>query len=317
MDREIKVNPSTMDFTPGNPLRVRKQYSCRNRCFHGISGSYQQNKPMIIWTGWGVLTILFAVIGMIAGGVIGSLTGALTGGVVGGGLAAFLNHIVAKALGGGKVVIDPATQQQILLKKSNSLFFIPMTWFTPILAVAGVAIGIMGTVAGQHDKEMDKKYPGKAVFEKADGLINSARGGAISHGNNPAAGKAAEGFCSLFKTMQSMSFEGDEKYASKDFLTYCHQSKDGVTFICQVPGMRKYKDEDTKKALSQIAWQCANIAAKDLPGFGEESTLTVGLRGISSYGSILQGAPGTESPTESDDKEILYKIFDPANAAVN
>lgn len=159
-----------------------------------------------------MLTIVFAVIGIVVGGVVGSLTGALTGGVVGGALAAFLNHIVAKALGGGKVVIDPATQQQILLKKSNSLIFIPMTWFTPILAVAGVLIGIMGTVAGQHDKELDKKYPGKAVFSEADNLINSAKGGATSHSNTPAAEKAAGDFSSTFKSMQSMSFEGDEKY---------------------------------------------------------------------------------------------------------
>lgn len=269
---------------------------------------------MIIWSGWGVLTIVFAIIGMVVGSIIGSFTGALTGGVVGGGVAAFLNHIVAKSLGGGKVVIDPATQQQILLKKSNSLFFIPMPWFTPILAVAGVLIGIMGTMAGQHDKEMEKKYPGKAVFEKADGLINSTRDGATNHGNNPAAEKAAAGFSSLFKTMQSMSFEGDEKYDSRQFPTYCHQGKDGLTFICQVPGMRKYKDAETKKALSQIAWQVAKLTAKDMPGVGAESTITVGLRGITAYGSILQGAPGSENPTESDDKEIFYKIFDPANA---
>lgn len=269
---------------------------------------------MIIWSGWGILTIVFAVIGVIFGSVIGSFTGALTGGVLGGVLAAFLNHIVAKALGGGKIVIDPATQQQVLLKKSNSLFFIPMPWFTPILAVAGVAIGIMGTVAGQHDKELDKKYPGKAVFSKADDLINSASGGATHHGNNPAADKAAESFSSLLKSMQSMSFEGDDKYASKPFLTYCHQGKDGVTFLCQVPGMRKYKDDETKQALSQIAWTAANIAAKDIPGLAADGSITVGLRGITSYGSIQQGKAGTDNPVDGTDQEILYRNFDPANA---
>lgn len=263
-----------------------------------------------------MLTIVFAVIGIIAGSIIGSFTGALTGGVVGGGLAAFLNHVVAKSLGGGKAVIDPATQQQILLKKSNSLFFIPMPWFTPILAVAGVLIGIMGTMAGQHDKAMEKKYPGKAVFEEADDLIGSTRSSSTAHGNNPAAEKAAAGFSSLFKSLQSVSFEGDEKYDSRIFPTYCHQGKDGITFICQVPGMRKYKDAETKKALSEFAWQVANLASKDFPGVGAESTITVGLRGITAYGSILQGPPGSGNPTESDDKEIFYQIFDPANAVV-
>lgn len=269
---------------------------------------------MIIWSGWGVLTIVFTVIGFVAGGVVGSFAGALVGGVVGGGVAAFLNHIVAKALGGGKVMIDPATGQQVLLKKSNSLFFIPMTWFTPILAVGGILIGIAGTMAGQHDKELDRKYPGKAVFGKADDLIGSTRSGATAHGNNPAAEKAAAGFGSLFKSMQSVSFEGDEKYDSRHFPTYCHQGKEGVTFVCQVPGMRKYKDAETKKALCEIAWQAASLAAEDMPGFGPESTLTVGLRGLTTYGSILQGKPGSASPAESEDMEILYKIFDPANA---
>jgi len=81
--------------------------------------------------------------------------------------------------------------------------------------------------------------------------------------------------------------------------------------------MRKYKDDEAKKALSQIAWLAAGIAAKDMPGIGEDSTITVGLRGITTYGSILQGKPGAENPVASDDKEILYRIFDPANAATD
>ncbi len=271
---------------------------------------------MIIWSGWGVLTILFAVIGIVVGGIVGAVAGALAGGIVGGGAAATLNFLVAKALGGGKVMIDPATQQQVLIKKSNSLFFIPMMWFTPILAVGGILIGFAGMASGLNDKEMDKKFPGKAVYEKANDLIGSGRGGVTAQGNTPAAEKAATTFGSTFKAIQSVSFEGgSDKYASKAFLTYCHQGKGGVTFICQVPGMRKYKDAEAKKALSEIAWHAANLASKEIPDLDPDSTLTVGLRGLAIYGSIQQGKPGSEGPVESDDMEILYEAFDPADAA--
>jgi hypothetical protein len=270
---------------------------------------------MIIWSGWGVLTILFAVVGVVVGGVVGAVGGALVGGVVGGGAAATLNFLVAKALGGGKVMIDPATQQQVLLKKSSSLFFIPMTWFTPILALGGIFFGVVGMMAGQSEKEVDAKFPGKAVFEEANDLIGSGSGGVSAHGNTPAAEKAATTFGSTFKAVQSVSFEGgSDKYAGKAFLTYCHLGKGGVTFICQVPGMRKYKDAEAKKALSEIAWYAANLAAKEIPDLDPENTLTVGLRGLAIYGSIQQGKPGSESPVESEDMTILYKIFDPADA---
>jgi hypothetical protein len=190
-----------------------------------------------------------------------------------------------------------------------------MTWFTPILALGGILIGVAGLVSGQNDKEMDKKFPGKAVFKEANDLIDSGRDGVTAHGNTSAAEKAAATFGSTFKAIQSVSFEGgSDKYASKAFLTYCHQGKDGVTFICQVPGMRKYKDADSKKALSEIAWHASNLAAKEIPDLGPESALTVGLRGLAVYGSIQQGKPGSGSPAESEDMQILYTLFDPANA---
>lgn len=272
---------------------------------------------MIIWSGWGVLTLLFAIIGVVVGAVVGSVAGALVGGIVGGGAAATLNFLVAKALGGGRVIVDPATQQQVLLKKSNSLFFIPMTWFTPILALGGIFFGVVGMMAEQSEKEMDKTFPGKAVYEKANDLIGSGSGGVAAHGNTPAAEKAAATFSSNFKAIQSVSFEGGaDKYTTRAFLTYCHQDKAGVTFICQVPGMRKYKDADAKKALSEIAWHAANLAAKEIPDLDPESTLTVGLRGLAIYGSIQQGKPGSENPVESEDMKLLYTAFDPANAAL-
>lgn len=188
---------------------------------------------MIIWNGWGILTAVFAVIGIVVGGMVGTVAGALAGGVVGGGLAAFLNHIVAKPT----VLTDPQTLQQVKLKKGNSLFFIPMTWFTPVLAVGGVAIGLAGMAAGKHDKAMDAKYPGKKVFEQADDSIDSLKGGASVHGNMPEAEKAAEAFQGAFGMIHNMSFDGGGKAhpAKEKFLTYCHRDSGEIVFLCHVP----------------------------------------------------------------------------------
>jgi hypothetical protein len=272
---------------------------------------------MIIWNGWGVLTILFAVIGMVTGGAIGAAAGALIGGIGGGAIAAFLNHVVAKAVTTSKVVIDPATQQEILLKKSSSLFFIPMKWFTPIFAVTGVLIGFSGMQAEKTDKQANQDFPGKVVFEKANDLIDSSKNGVASYGNTPDAEKAAEAFSSSIKNLQAMSFEVEgnaDKRESKDFITYCHEGKDGITFICHVPGMSSYKDAEAKKGLSTIAWLSANMSIREMPNIGENTNLTVGLRGYSVYGSIQQGKFGSDESKDGLDKEVIWKLFDPASA---
>lgn len=268
---------------------------------------------MIIWSGWGVLSIVFAIIGIIVGGLVGAVTGALVGGIVGGGVAAVLNHLVAKSVGKGTIMIDPETNQQVLLKKSNSLFFIPMSWFTVIFAIGGIFIGFIGMGADKAVEQMAKDFPGKAAFEEANDMIGSRHSDAPANGNTPAAENAAQAFGTMFKEFQSVSFEGAaEKYEKREFLTYCRQDTNGVTFICQVPGMRKYKDAEAKKALADIAWIAASKVAKEMPGVDENTELTVGLRGLALYGSIQQGKIDSESPVEDDEKKILYKAFDPA-----
>ena len=268
---------------------------------------------MIIWSGWGLLTAVFAFIGAVLGVISGSFLGPMGGGVIGGCLAAYLNHIVAKSAGKGKVLIDPATNQEVHLKKSNSLFFIPMSWFTPLLLLGGLAFGILATLGNRADKEMDQKYPGKAVFEETNKRIGSTRK-ATALGNNPAAEKAASDFSVAMKSIQSVAFEGaTEKYEDKHFATYCLQTEDSVVFITQVPGMRKYKDEETKKALDTIAWNVATDAANELPNVTAETNLIVALRGIAVYGSIQDGKLGTSEPISGDDKKILYTAFAPVD----
>jgi hypothetical protein len=39
-----------------------------------------------------------------------------------------------------RVLLDPITGEQVVLKQSNTLFFIPMRWWGPILAIGSVAV---------------------------------------------------------------------------------------------------------------------------------------------------------------------------------
>lgn len=263
---------------------------------------------MIIWNGWGILTGVFAVIGVIVGMMVGSVAGALVGGIAGGAVAAVLNHLVAKP----SVATDPQTLQQVRLKKPNSLFFIPMTWFTPILAVGGLVIGVVALAAGKRDKELDAKYPGKKVFEQADDMIDSLRGGPSVHGNTPESGKAAEIFQATFSAIHNLSFDGGAKKslpAKEKFLTYCHRDSGEIVILCHVPSMKSYKDADVKEGLGKIAWEAAAIASQQFPGVAEGTPLIVGLRGFASYEIVLKGSVGSQ-PTELEDGNVeFYEAF--------
>jgi hypothetical protein len=44
---------------------------------------------------------------------------------------------------GARVLIDPKTGEDVVLRESHTLFFIPMMWWGPLLAVLGaVALGV-------------------------------------------------------------------------------------------------------------------------------------------------------------------------------
>ena len=112
---------------------------------------------MIVWSGLGVLVI---VIVAVVGGAVAALVGAVLGtapaeqlGGLGFGLgglaAAAVNWLVGRRLnsGAGRVLLDPATGQQVVLRRRHSLFFIPMQWWSvPIAAISVVMLmsGLFG-----------------------------------------------------------------------------------------------------------------------------------------------------------------------------
>ncbi len=105
---------------------------------------------MVIWSGWGILTVLITalVYGTVsaAGAALPGTTGqqGWTDLAFGLGLlaAAAVNWWVGRRLNGGpgRVLTDQATGQTVILRRRHSLFFIPMQWWSVPLAIAGVLV---------------------------------------------------------------------------------------------------------------------------------------------------------------------------------
>jgi hypothetical protein len=155
--------------------------------------------------------------------------------------------------------------------------------------------------------------PGYAGFNSADDLISSSSKG-LTHGNTDGARDAAAGFGNIMKAMTGIMFTGGSKknlLTGGDFLTYCQEAPDSIVILCHVPSLRSYKDEEAKKGLADIAWSAACGAAEKIDP-EKKKTLIVGLRGITSYGSIQKGKAGDDTvPTAMDtgDKSVFYPSF--------
>ena len=272
---------------------------------------------MIIWCGLGILIPLIAIFGMVAGFILGSAIGQP-------GIGFGLGFILA-ALGNWglwkmiypkspKILIDPADGRQVVINPKHSLFFIPArawTWIFAILAVPGLSIGIVA--ARQSAKQA--ATPGYTEFNAADHLIGSKKSGS-THGDSEPARQAADKFSKGMKAMTDALFTGGSKknlMTGGEFLTYCHEGGNTIVFICHVPSLRSYKDQEAKDSLNKVAWSVATNTAATLDPDHKKS-LVVGLRGITSYGSAMKGTVGKESPesTASEDEEsVLISAFGP------
>jgi hypothetical protein len=92
---------------------------------------------MIIWKGYGLLVAVYAIVGFVSGVLFSNAIGtdhtwpvALSLS-----LAAAANYFTAKKFESkSKILIDPETGQQVILENDNSLFFIPMKYWTYIIA---------------------------------------------------------------------------------------------------------------------------------------------------------------------------------------
>jgi hypothetical protein len=273
---------------------------------------------MIIWSGLGILIPLVAIAGVILGSILSGALGqpGLSLGL-GFGLAALGNWGLWKLIypKQPRVLVDPATGQQVLLNPKHGLFFIPAKAWTWVLAILAVPMMLLG-VAGERENAKEAAKPGFKEYTTANDLIDSKRQG-LHHGNTDAAKQAAAGFASGMKTMTEILFEGGSKknlMTGGDFLTYCHDGPETIVVLCHVPSLRSYKSEETKKSLADIAWGNARRAVTALDP-DHKKTLLVGLRGITSYGSIQKGKADSEAASTSldtSDKSVFFPAFIPA-----
>jgi hypothetical protein len=92
---------------------------------------------MIIWKGWGILSLLLAVVGVLGGvalggGVFGSREAGRYAVVAGLVVAAAVNWFIGRSLN------QPRGDANAGVLNRHSLFFIPMEWWSAIMLVCAV-----------------------------------------------------------------------------------------------------------------------------------------------------------------------------------
>ena len=95
---------------------------------------------MIVWQGFGFLAVLIPVIFIGLLGAVNqsySMTYSFELALI---MSAIAVWFVGKKLNSkqGKILIDPETNQPVELKNKHTLFWIPMEWFSIIIAVIAI-----------------------------------------------------------------------------------------------------------------------------------------------------------------------------------
>jgi hypothetical protein len=94
---------------------------------------------MILWSGWGILTVLIALAGAALGGALHGVIPALSDHVaiaIGLLAAAVVNWWVGIRLNNrpGRELIDPKTGGRVILKRRHTLFWLPMQYYSVLIA---------------------------------------------------------------------------------------------------------------------------------------------------------------------------------------
>jgi hypothetical protein len=103
---------------------------------------------LLIWSGRGPIVLLIAAVAIFVAVIIGE---ALKLSVANEGILAGLAMIPAGLViwrlgkrwnGPGRELVDAATGERVILKRGDSMFFIPFEWWGPIFAVLGVFFAV-------------------------------------------------------------------------------------------------------------------------------------------------------------------------------
>ena len=131
---------------------------CRLRLVSGVYiRSNKRHKRMIIWSGLGFLVAVIGFASLILTEFVSEkVTGddqfyqehgwvILVGMLLAAGLTYGLHRLLLQK---GRVVIDKETGQEIVLRSSHSLFFIPVKWWPVVFIGLGVVIAIVRSKSG-------------------------------------------------------------------------------------------------------------------------------------------------------------------------
>ena len=100
---------------------------------------------MIIWTGWGILVVLEFV--LVLAGIGGMKLGEPVTGLLSGTIAAAVIWFTGRRFNDpakDRLVVDPATGEQIRLVTRHTFFWIPMQWWAIPAALLGLLLAFGG-----------------------------------------------------------------------------------------------------------------------------------------------------------------------------
>lgn len=105
---------------------------------------------IFIWTGWGILVLFYGLAGMLVGGIISSAVGLGSRQLIAVGICEVLAAIAVWFTGvrlnrnTERRLVDPKTGQGVIIRRRHTLFWIPMQYWAPVLALIGVIVVISG-----------------------------------------------------------------------------------------------------------------------------------------------------------------------------
>ncbi|MEC5127711.1 SHD1 domain-containing protein [Verrucomicrobiales bacterium BCK34] len=221
---------------------------------------------MIIWSGWGLLTIVSLILGAITGillsiggsGIFGPVVAIFVPALIFS-CSAVINGLFTKWLNRGEErhLIDPKTNEVFIQKRGGSFFFIPLKAYTYIYALIALVLWVMGGLASVSTDMTGITEAHKARFESASDLADNRS--AENTGNSLDAARSAQKFQKLAGTLERETFDRSSvKFPDSNFTTYCRASGANVIFITHVNDLSDYKESETRTALHNICWESAH-----------------------------------------------------------
>jgi hypothetical protein len=101
-------------------------------------------------TGWGILVVGYGLAGLLLGGIIGQAAGLGSRQLITIGISEVLAGVALWFTGvrinrnTERRLIDPKTGQDVVVRRRHTLFWIPMQYWAPVLALIGVIVLISG-----------------------------------------------------------------------------------------------------------------------------------------------------------------------------